>query len=48
MGPPEHFGIALAIKPSAPKTPLWILLLGLELLAPRINIYHQHRKRKTE
>ena len=32
MGPPGHFGIALASKPTAPKVPLWTLLVASEVL----------------
>jgi membrane-bound metal-dependent hydrolase YbcI (DUF457 family) len=32
MGPPGHFGIALAVKPAAPKVTLWVLLVSSELL----------------
>jgi hypothetical protein len=32
MGPPGHFGIALAVKPAAPKAPLWVLLVASEAL----------------
>jgi hypothetical protein len=32
MGPPGHFSIALAVKPVAPKVPLWVLLLATEVL----------------
>jgi hypothetical protein len=31
MGP-GHFGIGFAVKPAAPKAPLWVLLLATELL----------------
>jgi hypothetical protein len=31
MGP-GHFGIGFAVKPAAPKVPLWVLLLATELL----------------
>ena len=32
MGPPGHFGIALAAKPLAPEVPLWALLVASEAL----------------
>ena len=32
MGPPGHFGIGLALKPAAPKAPLWVLLVASEAL----------------
>lgn len=32
MGPPAHSGVALAVKPFAPKMPLWVLLLAANLL----------------
>jgi hypothetical protein len=32
MGPPGHFGLALAAKPLAPEIPLWALLLASEAL----------------
>ena len=31
MGPPGHFAIGLAVKPAAPKAPLWVLLVASEL-----------------
>lgn len=32
MGPPGHFSVGLALKPVAPKVPLWVLLLATEVL----------------
>jgi hypothetical protein len=32
MGPPGHFGIALAAKPLVPEVPLWTLLVASEAL----------------
>lgn len=32
MGPPGHFGIALAAKPLVPSVPLWMLLVASEAL----------------
>lgn len=32
MGPPGHFGIALAAKPAAPKAPLLVMLVASEAL----------------
>ena len=32
MGPPGHFAIALAAKPTAQKAPLWVLLIASEVL----------------
>jgi hypothetical protein len=32
MGPPGHFGIALAAKPLVPEAPLWALLVASETL----------------
>jgi hypothetical protein len=32
MGPVGHFGVALAVKPLAPKAPLWTLLIASEAL----------------
>ena len=32
MGPPGHFGIALAAKPLIPAVPLWVLLVASEAL----------------
>jgi hypothetical protein len=32
MGPPGHFAVALAVKPTVPRVPLWLLLLVSEVL----------------
>jgi hypothetical protein len=32
MGPIGHFAVGLAVKPAAPKAPLWVLLLAGEVL----------------
>jgi hypothetical protein len=31
LGPPGHFAIGLAAKPTAPKAPLWVLLVATEV-----------------
>jgi hypothetical protein len=32
MGPPGHLAIGFAMKPAAPKIPLWVLLIATETL----------------